>query len=32
MYSSPNEFMTYVKAHNPNEPEFHQAVKVPVSR
>ena len=26
MYSSPTEFMNYVKAKNPNQPEFHQAV------
>jgi glutamate dehydrogenase (NADP+) len=26
MYSSPTEFMSYVKAKNPNQPEFHQAV------
>jgi glutamate dehydrogenase (NADP+) len=26
MYSSPKEFMNYVKTKNPNEPEFHQAV------
>lgn len=26
MYNSPTEFMSYVKAKNPNQPEFHQAV------
>lgn len=26
MYSSPVEFMEYVKEKNPNQPEFHQAV------
>jgi glutamate dehydrogenase/leucine dehydrogenase len=26
MFSSLNEFMNHVKAKNPNEPEFHQAV------
>jgi glutamate dehydrogenase/leucine dehydrogenase len=26
MYSSPKEFINYVKEKNPNQPEFHQAV------
>ena len=26
MYNSPTEFMSYVKAKNPNQPEFYQAV------
>lgn len=26
MYSSPKEFINYVKERNPNQPEFHQAV------
>lgn len=26
MYNSPTDFMSYVKAKNPNQPEFHQAV------
>jgi glutamate dehydrogenase/leucine dehydrogenase len=27
MYKSVNDFVAYVKAKNPNEPEFHQAVQ-----
>ncbi len=27
MYKSPEEFMNYVKDRNPNQPEFHQAVR-----
>ncbi|RME22337.1 MAG: NADP-specific glutamate dehydrogenase, partial [Deltaproteobacteria bacterium] len=27
MYRSPEQFMEYVKAKNPNQPEFHQAVE-----
>jgi glutamate dehydrogenase (NADP+) len=27
MYKSPEDFMTYVKEKNPNQPEFHQAVE-----
>jgi glutamate dehydrogenase (NADP+) len=27
MYNSPEEFMTYVREKNPNQPEFHQAVQ-----
>jgi len=27
MYTSPDDFMAYVKEKNPNQPEFHQAVQ-----